>query len=691
MRADFPAVGVAKAYLVVVLGLSILAGLLFPVWAWGLSLVGEYPWPVSIFFIVFSLIGLLPPFSRRIRSFFERLSKPGTPDFRSIHIVIFSLLAAIIPLAFIVSCPLMGDGVGIVYRSYPYLDLEHSIHRHFPFLTAVIFDLHNILQFFIAVPINLAAGDRSYFVWSVIGSVSAFVFTFSLVKIFLLLRERYSSALLLLLAVLTSGTMALFTGFVEVNVICAALLCVFLWMVLRALEKGKFPWIIFSLFFLYLGLHASAVALVPSLVYLIIVQREELAKKPVILVLNLVIPAAVFIFLISRLVDPAVYFSQFISDKEVIDSDFGAAYAFGLFSPMHVLELANVLLLHNPLNLLFLAWILYALVFEWREWIRDRAGVFLLLLLGSFGAILWLFNAVLGVMRDWDIYTPLGLLLPFAAWRLWEVSAPKSMRPRLAGIVALLLPLAACHLALWVFTLHSPERLIVRMFEYAKENRIMSERGKEDLASNISIYCMERDYFPDSVLNIIGADPDIRRFMVYRITDRDDKTDFFLGLAQKWEDRLSPQECAQIGGILLDKKKYDEGLYYLRLSTNRMETDDKILIEAASYLINYYIDKELSAAVLFYLSRIPDKEIEKINPGYYQAIQMFRNDGSLPESMDLINKLAPEQIFNNGLSLFEAGSLKSAEQELIAARRMGIDSLRVNPILAKIRRFKGVR
>ncbi|HUU26940.1 MAG TPA: hypothetical protein VM123_03940 [archaeon] len=690
MRDDFPVERAAKAYLVIILSLSVLGGYYFPRWLWGLSLVGDYPWEVTAVFALVSLIGLLPPFSRRIACFFQRMSKQSFPEIKSFHILVFSLLICMIPLVFIIRCPLMGDGIGMIYRSYPLFGLKESVHAHFPFLSAIIFGLHNILQFFITVPLKLAAGERSYLVWSVIGSVSAFVFTFSLAKAALLLSKSRSAAALLILAVLTSGTMVLYTGFIEVTVACVSVLAGFLWLALRAVEARKFPWIIFSVFFLYLGLHASAVALVPALVFLVIVRRQELSKKPLILALSLVLPAAAFLFLISKLIDPGVYFSQFIAGKEVIDTTQGAKYAYGLFSPMHFLESINVLFLHSPLNLLWTAWILYAAAFGWRKWLNDRRTVFLLVLLGSFGAMLWLFHAALGVMRDWDIYAPLGLLLPFTAWRLWEVAAPKPIRPCLAGIIAVLLPLALCHLTLWTFTVHSRERLMVRMFEYAKEQRFMSERGKEELASNISIYCVENNYFPDFMIDYIGADDVVRRFVIYRLVTRKESFDFIMRLARRWEDKLEPIDYANIGGMLLDKENYDEALYYLRLSTNKMEAGGGIVVTAASYLANYYIIKDLTAAALVYQACLPDRKLKEVNPIFYQARKIWERDGSPKDSMALIVKLGVRQVFENALSLLAVGSLRSAEQELIAAVKMGLDSLEVKPILDEIRRAKAL-
>jgi len=353
-----------------------------------------------------------------------------------------------------------------------------------------------------------------------------------------------------------------------------------------------------------------------------------------------------------------------------------------------LLEFINVLLLHSPLNLLWILWILYALAFERRKWLPDPQAVFLLILLGGFGGLLWLFHASLGVMRDWDIYAPLGLLLAFSAWRLWEVSVPKSLRPRIAGLIAVLLPLAACHLALWSFTLHSSDRLIVRMFEYAKEKHYLSQRGKEDLASNVSRYCVENNYFPDFLIDHIGADDDIRKFVIYRLSKKDVNFNFVMRLAERWSDKLEPIDCANIGGLLINRKKYDESLYYLRLSTNRMQHEDKIVIPAAYNLALYYSVKELMAPEAFYMLCLPDEYLEKINPAFYQTVKKLEIEGSLEDSVAWAIEFAPREVYSNGLALLKAGYLKSAEQELIAARYLGVDSLKINPILDKIRRLK---
>jgi hypothetical protein len=695
MKSDFTAEKVAGVYLVSLVALSVIAGYYFPMWLWGVSLVGKYSWPIVLAFVLVSLAGFWPSFSRGIDLFLERYSRKNFSGFNNFHILIIASTASLIPLLFIIRCPLMGDGVGHIYRAYPFFAFHVLMKGHSPFISAIAGALHNVLQFFLGsgFSIKTAIGERSFLVWSVIGSVSAFVFVFSLVKISLMTANRPWSSVLLLITVLSSGSMALYTGFIEMTIIYGAVLLVYLWFALQSLEKDKFPWLIFFLFFLHIGLHASAVALIPSLGYLLFCHRKIILKKPWRIAVIFTIPAILFYFFLSKLVNPGEWISQFVAGKDVMSFGPGSEgnFSYKLFSWTHVLELLNVLLLQGPLNLLWVAWIIYSVVFRWRRWINDHSAVLLLLLTGSHAGMLAVFQAQLGVLRDWDIYTPLGFLLPITAWWMWEVTEKRKGIIRLVRIIAFLLPFTVFGSALWVHTLHSQERLIPMLFDYSREERYMSQFGKENLASNISIFCLENRYFPDYLLKMIGEDEKWRKFFISRLGDNAEYYNYVLELAAKWVDKLSPLDCANISNVCFSKKKYDECIYYARLSTNKtMIAEGKVVVTAAITLADYYYHATCPTLTTYYHLLLPDEDLKQLNPSLYQQKKLWEKQGTVADSLIKLTIIAGQHVFNNGIVLFSRGVLNSAEQEFIAAGLLGFERERINRLLSEIRKSKNM-
>ena len=224
---------------------------------------------------------------------------------------------------------------------------------------------------------------------------------------------------------------------------------------------------------------------------------------------------------------------MFVSGEDSLSMQAGEDVLFGLFSVEHFLDLANIMILHSPLNLLAAAWIAYALIFYRQLWIKDKITLLLLFVLLGFGFELFIFNAKRGIFFDWDIFSFPGLLLPLTAFRLWEVCAPESARPGIVKAAAVLLPLAAAHLLLWGTTLHSRETMLKRLIKME-----YSVKGKQMWASGLSSYLVEEDYLPDYIIALAKNDSEVRKFLLYRLclAKRSDKA---LEIVKNWEEKLT--------------------------------------------------------------------------------------------------------------------------------------------------------
>ncbi len=373
------------------------------------------------------------------------------------------------------------------------------------------------------------------------------------------------------------------------------------------------------------------------------------------------------------------WLGQFVSGVETISAGEGAAPQAatsgpGLLSPAHLWELANVYLLHSPLNLLLLTVVAVGVAAFPRPVLRDPLAVALLLTLGAYLAELAVFNPLLGSLCDWDIFAPVGILLPLAAWRVWQAIAPRRFpSAALARAVALLLPLGLAHLALLTMFFHQREPLLRRLTAYSRSERAVSSAGRQMLGSRLALYCVGEDYFPEYLLEFFDRDSTARRFLIYRLSELNDGRKL-VELERRWREQFSSLDLGNIGAAMLDQDRRDDAIYYLRRSWLK----EPGLLVANFNLAIYYKRIDRPAACLFHARMLaPDWQEKLIRQG-----QTSRELLELAESWDDKTKLELRQtalghVVNNGRQLLQRGRFDSGEQELLAAWTMGYDSLAV--------------
>ncbi|MBN2287705.1 MAG: hypothetical protein JXQ83_00135 [Candidatus Glassbacteria bacterium] len=677
---------IALSYLLIALAAVALASVFFPVRGWGLSLPVGYPLPVAAGFFAVSLLGAVPLVRARLARFLEPSTGPG-PVMSAVawrHVIVSGLAAGAAAFCLTVRCPLMGDGIDHIYNYFLRTGEGWSIHRHYHFFSTVLLGWHSLL-FGGLVPGVLdgaAAPERAFLVWSLTVGLGAGGFVIGLLRLAPVLAGNRPAAKPLLALVLTSGTMVLFSGFIEVTVMLGAALVFFLLAGCRLLEKPGATWAVSAVFFLCLGFHASAVALLPALVWTLYAGGRRAGRSRAAWLLGVITPAAVFLFLVSRLVGLEAYFHQFVSGVETLGAgpgQSGEAFAYAMLSPAHLSELANVVFLHNPLNYLLLAWIVYGAVRFRRKLKADSISVFLFLALSAYLAELVLFHAFLGVFRDWDIFSPLGILLPCTAFRFWVVAAPEKMRSGTLQALAALLPLAAAYAVLWGVTVHTPERIIRRMIDYARNEELLTLRGRKFLASNISIYCTSEDYLPGFVIDFMGEHAEARQYILSRLKTIE-AVEKVLSWGRDWADQLDPLDYSNLGIKFESAGRGEEAVYYYRKGYQA----GPWLINLDYNLASYYLDRELKRAFSYYYILLPAdfrQKLEKVM-GFEVDTVLLRH---AEKQIDLVRSLAAKDVFRNGLICLERGFPESAELEFKASLELGMDSVEVRRALESLR------
>jgi len=685
----WPVESAAAIYLILILAGMILAGYYSPTLGYGLSLPGDYPPAVGAIFVVLSLAGLVPGLRKRLVLLLQPPAA-GEPVFSSSRILIFSLLVGLFTFICPPANPMMGDGPIYIYDVETYYSPHEWIFGLKDPFCVIHTGLHHLFVLASGSELYSASSSslRAYLVFSLVSALGAFVFINAFFRVIAVLVKDKSMLKPLAAVMLTLGTMAIFSGYIEFIALRVALLMVFILVAVRTLKEGASPWPLMILSLFCLGFYVAFLALGPAVLYVIYCRRTEIIKKPLSWLFPVLVPSLVFLVLISGMVGPGEFFSMFVSGGDSLSLEAKGDVLYGLFSLNHLLDLANVILLHSPLNLAAAAWIVYALLFFRSRWSKDRISGLLLFLLLGFGFELFIFNAKRGIFFDWDIFSYPGLLLPLTAFRLWEVCAPAKARPRIAAATAVLLPLAVLHLLLWGTTLHTREILLKKMMrcEY-------TQTGKKMWASGLSSYCVRENYFPEYIVDLAGKDENVRQFMVYRLSTvlkgeefGQEDIDFVSRLADRWADKLSPLDHANIGGLFLDKNNPEESLYFLRLSTNAM--DGEICLTAAANLAKYYGRQNRPAASLHYYSLLPEDKLQEENPAFFRTLKSWERQGCLQDSLEAITSEATRHVFNNAVALARKKHLKSAEQEFIAVKMLGIKSSKIDLWLEQIRKLK---
>ena len=236
MNKEWPVEKIAISFLLLVLAAMVLLGYSYPVRFYGLSLPADYHPAVGLAFVLFSLAGLLPAVRHRIVSFLQSACDPDEkPLFRSSHIFIFSLVAAVFTLVCPNVNPMMGDGPIYLYDVDQYYSPDEfmfGIKTPFCILDTA---LHHLL--FLATGKELypylSSSTRAYFVWSMVSAVGTFVFFIFLFRVIPVLTPDRSRAKALTAVALTLGTMAIFSGYIEYISLRVALLMIYLWVAVR--------------------------------------------------------------------------------------------------------------------------------------------------------------------------------------------------------------------------------------------------------------------------------------------------------------------------------------------------------------------------------------------------------------------------------------------------------------------------
>lgn len=230
---------------------------------------------------------------------------------------------------------------------------------------------------------------------------------------YLFFAYRGMKRAVLLLALISTAGALLFRGYAEFYAPVFAAIAVYLAAGERASRGDAKLWQPIAAFIVAVAAHYMALVLLPSLLYVIAVRRKlrpvsEWSFPSALKAIGIAFAAGIVLYFALGLHDSASRIVMPIADRH----DGTGTQSYTLLSLAHIADFANLLVLLAPLAVVTLAALWPGFL---RTKDRDASTVFHALTVLFFLAFAFFVNTSLGIARDWDLLSPLGIILLFAA------------------------------------------------------------------------------------------------------------------------------------------------------------------------------------------------------------------------------------------------------------------------------------
>ncbi|MDM7914878.1 MAG: hypothetical protein QUU85_06350, partial [Candidatus Eisenbacteria bacterium] len=477
-------------------------------WLWGLdSLTDRSTWLRVLGIVLFAVV-LLPPVARRSAFLACRLSRSraATASLGALLLGVLLLLGS--------RNILLGDTQTYLAALEKGVRVAGGAHRE-PLAQGIVRAVHA----HVSAPLGLSA----HATFSALGVLFGAIYLAASARLIRLgpsgpsrSDEGDAARLLVLSAVVTGGVLQLYSGYAEYYGVGVALFLVFAALALERLEGRREPagglssgraWLVAAAYALAIVAHAQIIFAAPAFLYLLwrvdrSGRRREAAFALLLLPILTLLALAILRYPFGDLVREARRGGSFLPPL----GQWTSRTAYGIDSPLHLLEVLNVLLLVVP--------VLPALLALYRRPEAPR-GTFLSVL--AIGPALFLLaaNPQLGFVRDWDVFAipalAIGVWAAFgAAETLRDSRQGRAGRDALAG--ALLLT-GLLHAGFWIDSNHRPGPAQARIRRVASEPRLFGrESGAETwrFLLTTDVQAGHQEAAIDDALHAIRSDPQDR-------------------------------------------------------------------------------------------------------------------------------------------------------------------------------------
>jgi len=474
--------------------------------------------------------------------------------------------------------------------------------------------------------LGLSQSITAYVAAALVSIVSGLIFLVFAYKTVRALTNQPTEQIFLLLAILSSGTITLFFGYVEAYPPAAAGVMAFVYFGVRYIQRHEGAFFVIVIFLLNVSLHLSLIALLPSLLVILTVKGDaSRIRRTCYLVFSAMIVLGLAVLWIAQeqKLLPGSIRDTFLP---LISESPNTRTAYPIFSFKHLFDAINELLLISPL-------VLFSAISIFRSpQDKDRFNGTTLLFLQSiilFYIVEYLvFNKVLGAGRDWDIFSPMGIVLSlYTAILLLERF--RNIRRELAVFTFVLLML---HNAPWIGVNSSEEKSLNRFTNLAETGYWSNYAkayafellGKHSYNNNNKLRAM--DYF----LAALKADPKNMRY----------KNE----LAQlSVENKQYPQALKYYQEILEQKPGSIETMNIIGLlysTVGQYDLAEKVFLDAMK-IAPAYVPTYVNLARLYAQSNRTEQAIpvlEKFIDIAPDNAELYRNLGKLYEKIGDSNK-----------------------------------------------------
>jgi Flp pilus assembly protein TadD len=445
---------------------------------------------------------------------------------------------------------LLGDG---------YLKISDVVSGRLTYTEPLDGIIHH--QFYLLLN-TLHPGINPSFSYTILSVLGGGIFIFLILELSDLLGETTFTKILIFSSLFTLASLELFFGYVESYSILLVGLTLFILLSLLYLNDKINIIFVFLVLCFSIGIHVSAIVLIPAFLYLIYWKWRKREKRyfdpfSAISLLGCLAITFAAIWKVFLMEGPNNRFGQFIPLYSAIGNKFT------LFSPAHIGEMVNQLLLVSPVGILLFLFFLYYMLKS--KSFRDPFLNFLLIsaLAGLF--LIFVYNAHLGI-ADWDLRSLPGIFVSLLGMLLFLRWGSRWVRFKNYGLI--LIAVSLFHLIPWILlnanaqmsldryimsTLHDPHLLYVRGGGIWRAGRVVVQAGFPERAVELLKEGMERD--PEEIGNY-----------------------------------------SYIAVILSGQKRWDESIYYLQKAL-KVEPNSRIIRShlARIYLIKGELDQAISA------------------------------------------------------------------------------------------------
>lgn len=389
-----------------------------PAYMWGVHFYHFFPAWIGWVLALLSLVILAPPVAQSLYGRLEIVArKIGSPFAKWGQNKTFLLLSVIsLPIFWLLRdrLHLLGDGM------FRITDLPHGKIHLQEWLDGFI---HVI---FYRVMHNLFASWTPELTYSTISILCGGIFVFLALKLSSLLGKTGLGKVLIFSFLITLGSVQLFFGYVESYTILQVALLTYVLFAARYLSSRSSIFPVLVVFVISVGLHITSLIYVPSFIYLLRKRRKAESTKEKGLggaisnafVLTALIVASFLV--ISWVIVVAIGLEETGKGIFILPLLGTETYDFGMFSPGHISEFVNQLLLLSPLGISLMFFFTFFKL-KHREF-KNRLVNFLILAAAFALVYLFAFNFTLG-SADWDLRSSPAVffgLLGVLAFLDWE-------------------------------------------------------------------------------------------------------------------------------------------------------------------------------------------------------------------------------------------------------------------------------